>query len=288
MIYNVPYDFRIGVLLLVTFIYAIFDVFNKRDVPNEFVYAATAVGIAFALALPAGEMVIGGVEALVIALLGYVVYRVGLLGAGDVFEFVFIVLLLPIQPVPVMVTLQQYGMPFVFSVLIAAGYVASIFIPVYYLLLVRKTDIKRGVIPSAKVAKGVLLFAAYAILLFALSRLVALTAASIGVILLIALASAAIVVFEDWIYIGMVSLVYPKNLEAGDMIAVSLMSKGDVAFFKKRNSGFGRLATGGVIADIKDVKRKLPVYKNSVPFALFLFIGVLASLLIGNILVLVL
>ena len=47
-------EIEIFVLVLVTLIYAMFDVFNKRNVPNIFVYATIGLGVALALVANSG------------------------------------------------------------------------------------------------------------------------------------------------------------------------------------------------------------------------------------------
>ena len=76
---------RIIVLLAIATLYAIFDVFNKREVPNAFVYACLAVGIlvTFTYGLTLAEMSL--LLALAIGAGGYLVYRAGYWGAGDFF-----------------------------------------------------------------------------------------------------------------------------------------------------------------------------------------------------------
>jgi hypothetical protein len=89
-------------------------------------------------------------------------------------------------------------------------------------------------------------------------------------------------IYDQRIYLGMVEFIYPNKLEEGDMIATNLMSKKELAIFQ-RKSDFGRLASDRLIAQIKKVRVKLPVYRDSVPFSLFIFIGVLISIAYGNI-----
>ena len=127
-------EIELAVLILVTFIYAIFDVFNKRNVPNIFVYLTIAVGIIIALVSNSGlGLLIALTIAAVVGLLGYAVYRAGLLGGGDVLEFVFISLVMPTQMQPFYSSAYQWNVPFILSVIIAAGYTSLIFIPIYYL-----------------------------------------------------------------------------------------------------------------------------------------------------------
>ena len=59
------------------------------------------------------------------------------------------------------------------------------------------------------------------------------------------------------------------------------MDKKDIAYFSKRTK-FGRLASKRLISEIKGIKKRIPVYRDSVPFSFFIFFGVIISLLFGN------
>jgi len=272
---------EVAVLLVIAFVYAIFDVFNNRNVPNLFVYFTLIIGLAVALIFNSGQLLLLDLGiAAIIALLGYLLYRFGFLGGGDALEFVFVSLVLPLQLEPLWSSTYQFNVPFIISVMIAAGYTALVFIPIYYLGLRRKAGEKAA--PTMKnVALGALFFAAYMIFLLVLKFTVGISLIGIGLILILALVSSVTIIYEKRIYLGMVSFIYPKELEEGDMIAVNLMSGGDIGAFNKKTR-FGRLATKKMISDIKGMKVKLPVYRDSVPFSLFIFIGIIISLLFGN------
>lgn len=270
---------RLVILVVVALIYALFDVFNKRNVPNLFIYVTIVIGVVVTLTYGYSTAVLSIAIALAVGLLGYFAYRWGVLGGGDIFEFVFVSLMIPIQPVPILTGVSQIALPFLFSVLIAAGYAASIFIPIYYLFLARR----RIQTDRRMLLRGLLLFASYLALMALLSLFVRLSLTVVVLILLIAIPSAIILAYERSIYEGMVSMIYPRELEDGDMIAVGLMKQSEVRYFKRITNRFGRLADRSLIQKIKNVRKKIPVYRNSVPFALFIFIGVVVSLLFGNI-----
>ena len=80
----------------------------------------------------------------------------------------------------------------------------------------------------------------------------------------------------------MVARVYTRQLEDGDIIAFNMMSASEKKYFSKYR-GFERLATAELIGRLRNARRKLPVYKNAAPLAVFILIGVVASLLFGNI-----
>ncbi|MHB1829904.1 MAG: hypothetical protein ACYCO0_00760 [Candidatus Micrarchaeaceae archaeon] len=273
-------DIDIAVLVLVALVYAIYDVFNKRNVPNFFVYITIVIGVALAVMFNSNFLALDFGIASVVGLIGYAFYRSGLLGGGDVLEFVFIALVMPVQIQPFLGGPYQFNIPFILSVLIAAGYTSLIFIPAYY-LGVKKPKKDSG--PDRRgVAVGALFFVAYMALIMALKFTFGISLLGALLVLVLAVMSAITMAYEKRVYLGMVSFIYPKQLEEGDMIATNLMDRKDVAYFKNKTT-FGRLATAQLISDLKSVRKRIPVYRDSVPFSLFIFIGIIVSLLFGNI-----
>ena len=277
---------RIGALLIVTFAYALFDVFNGRNVPDFFVFATLTLGIILTFTYPLPEIGISALIALVITSLGYITYKIGVLGAGDTFEFLFISLVLPLQITPMLINVPQFLTPFILSVFIATGYATIIATPFYYIMKAREKKAGKISMEKRSIWSAAALITAYIILILALNYLSNNTLIISVVLLLVAIPSAVIILFKQEIYEAMVVMVYPSKLESGDMIATSMMSKKDFAYFKKRAKHFDRLANTRVIDETRNIKKKIPVYKNAIPLALFTFIGVVISLLIGNIVLL--
>jgi uncharacterized membrane protein len=288
-----PYPvFSISLLLLVAIsvIYALFDVFNNRNVPNWFAYAGVAIGLAVTVAANVGSA--GGLEfslavAAFVGAAGYLVYKMGFWGAGDFFELVAVSLLLPVQPAPMLLAVNQIGLPFVLSVFIATGLAAIWFVPVYYLLIDR-TDAIKSRTSKRRVAMGALMGLTYVALFLTVYLVYGFSLPRLAILLAVAIPSSIALVFEEKITSRMVRLIPPRELEEGDMIAVNLMSKKEVARLSKKYDGFGRLVTSKFIREVKGAKERLPVYRNAVPLALFILIGVIASLLFGNLILLML
>ncbi len=279
--------FRLAVLLIVVLAYALFDVFNKRNVPNIFAYGTLALGVLLTLTYPLPTIGISLLVAAVIAVLGYITYRIGVLGAGDTFEFLFISLVMPLQAAPALITAPQFSSPFILSVFIATGYATIILTPAYYILRAKK---KTGKIMVDKkgIPAAATLILAYIILIVALDYLSGNAFLVSVIMLLVAIPSSIILIFKNSIYEGMTQMVYPSELEPGDMIATNTMGRRDLSYFRKRSRHFERLATSQVIAETRRIRKKIPVYKNAIPLALFTLIGVIVSLLIGNVVLLLL
>ena len=276
---------NVTVLLIVTAIYALLDVFNRRNVPNYVAYITLLIGVAMALLSGTNYILNFGI-AILIGILGYVLYRAGLLGGGDVFEFVFIALVMPMWPQPFAYGMQlhtQFFIPFIISVLIAAGYFSLLFIPVYYLgKKGHLRAIKRTRPRDRKSMKmGAVILCGYIIFTVALYYMLGVTPLGLGLIAVLAITSFITIVYQHSVYLEMVEFVYPEQLEEGDMIAINLITRKNIMLLKDK-SGFGRLATSKMIKNLRGVKVKVPVYKDSVPFSAFVFIGVVITLIFGN------
>jgi hypothetical protein len=281
-------DIIISVLLIITFAYAIFDLFNKREVPNVFAYISVAVAFILCLTYWNTDMLIGFAIAAFIAASGYALYKKGFLGAGDVFELITISLLLPQQPAPLLSSAHQLGMPFVFSVFISSGYFAVIIIVLYYILAAKRSPMEKSFkIEKRKAVSSTVLLSVYIVLILVMHITIGVGISGTVLLLLLAVPSSIMLVYERLINYRMVSLINPNELTQGDMIATNLMSTKEIGYFSKRSKAFGRLATSELIKDLKNVRRKLPVYRNAVPLAAFFFIGVVFSLLFGNLIFLI-
>jgi hypothetical protein len=272
-----------AILLVIASVYAIFDVFNKRNIPNVFVYASLIVAFGITLTYGIGTIEYSILIAAVSAILGYLLYKKGFIGGGDIVEFIAISLILPIQPATATYAAINVQTPFIISVLLAAGYVVSLYIPIYYL---RKTP-KKLHMDRNRMLSGTVLLLSYAVLIAVMYLLSYINAVGVALLGIIGIASFLIIIFESSIYWGMVSMLMPKELEPGDMIATNLMDKKDLAYFKNKSKNFNRLVTKKLLSEIRGVKKKIPVYRNSVPFALFILIGIIISLLFGNLMLLI-
>ncbi|MDE1855032.1 MAG: hypothetical protein KGH57_01780 [Candidatus Micrarchaeota archaeon] len=268
------------VLVAIAVMYAAFDLFNKRNVPDIFAYASVVVGIIITLAFHQSDLTLSLVVAAVVGSIGYVIYRLGLWGAGDYFELMAISLVLPVQPVPTLTSTAQLGLPFILSVFVATGFAAIWIVPVYYLLFIHrpwrmKPDLKH-------LSYGFSLFLLYVALFMFIYYFYGFSVDRIALIMLVAVPSAITLVFEEEITSRMVSKIYPRQLDEGDIIAFNMLSMREIRYFSKYR-GFGRLATKKLIGNMRNVKAKLPVYRNAAPLAVFILIGMILSLLLGNI-----
>ncbi len=272
-------------LAIVTIFYAAFDVFNDRNVPNSFAYASVLLGLAVTVAFNSDILAFSLALAAFVGAAGYLVYKAGYWGAGDFFELVAVSLILPVQQVPLLVPTLQLGLPFVLSVFIATGLAAIWAVPIYYMLLDKRRGVRAGA-SGRRIFLGAALLATYAALFFAVCLLYGFSPLRLAILTAIAVPSAITLIFEERITAGMVRTIPMRELEEGDMLALNVMSTKDSARLSKKYKGFGRLVTKRFIAEIKGTGEKLPVYRNAAPLALFILMGVIISLLFGNLILL--
>jgi Flp pilus assembly protein protease CpaA len=272
--------------------YMLFDVFNRREVPNLFVYPTLA--FAFAVILLSGNqhlIIQSYLVAFAILGLGYFIYKIGQLGLGDVFELAALSLLLAPISIPLISSgAPGLALPSVISLFLDTGIAAIVVVPLFYVAVVvrkmgrsftrtiRRQDVfKALVVVAAYLLFGALLYRiSYArILLFVL-------------IFFVVLGSALLLVFQRAITESMVDHVGVSGFTEDDIIAFNLMSAKQIRSAKRRVESFDRLVTKQMMAEMKKkkVKDTFPVYKRAIPFAVPIFFGALITIIAGNLLLL--
>ena len=279
---------RVVVFAVLAFAYMMFDILNNRNVPSYFAYASLAVGVAFTLLyLNATLIFYSALIAVATVGFGYVVYRIGQLGAADVIELAALSLIIPFLSRPLIFGVAQSYMPLVLSVSINSGIAALIVVPLYYIpkaLASKQRGYKRNT--SATYFKIALIVTVYAF--FGLFLILVLHApyAAIGILLVIAAGSALVMGYEGRMMAYMSQYVTYRKIEAGDIIATGMMEAKDIDYASKKLKHFERLVTPELIAELKSKmpKRRFPVYKKPIPFAVPIFIGAVTALAFGNVL----
>ncbi len=277
----------ITTLLAIVILYATFDLFNKRNVPDLFAYASIVAGLVITVVYNSDTLALSLGIAAAVGIISYAVYRLGLWGAGDGFELVAVSLIFPLQPMPLFGYVPQFGLPFVLSVFVMTGLVATLAVPFYYLLFTKRTVVREKT-GLKHMFFGILLLSLYAFLFIFTFFFDHLTLGSMLLMILIAVPSSITLMFEEKITARMVTDTSPKELEEGDIIAFNMMSEKEMHYFTKKYPKFGRLATKKAIRELRNEKHTLPVYKNAAPLAVFIGAGVVFSLLFGNIIFLLL
>ncbi len=284
------YLLRIASVVALALLYMLFDVFNKRNVPSTFAYVSLAYGILLTLLyLNVATIVTSAAIALVVLGFGYLIYRIGQLGAADVIEFAALSLIMPVQLAPLLASnISQFNLPFMLSLLLNTGIIALILVPIYYIPKARHM-LKRPLfsfLESSGIIKAVVLAAAYLTFIVFAVRFTGMGYAGIGLILLLLVCSCIIMLFSEPITRSMIKYVPASKFEEGDIIAFNLMDRKSIARMRAKVKGFDRLLTSKLIMEFKRkrIRDKLPVYKEAMPFAVAIFFGVLISIAVGNLL----
>ncbi len=282
---------RIASLIAIAFIYLLFDVFNKRNVPSIFAYATVAYGFLLTLTylnIPLIATSLGIAAA--IAALGYLAYRAGQLGAADFLEFAALSMIIPLQPVPYLLGAPpQFGLPFIISLLVNTGIIALVFVPIFYLSKAARKGLPWKKLKTGEVAKAItLLFAYAAFALFLLA--VGAGAAGIALVAVLGAFSTVLLLTSGRITTAMASYLPPSRLQPEDMLALNLLEDSDIRRIRKRIKSFQRLVTPRMLKELREkrFREKLPVYTDALPLALPIFAAVLLALLLGNLMLLIL
>ncbi|MCL4389017.1 hypothetical protein M1397_00155 [Candidatus Marsarchaeota archaeon] len=278
---------RLASLVVIGLVYMVFDIFNKRNIPLWFAYPALAyAALLTVLYFNVNLIGISAAIAAVVLALGYVVYRLGFLGGADVIELATLSLILPFQKIPLLNSVNQIGMPFIISLFIASGVSALILVPLYYLPKAKVGRMRIGrEIPRSAVIKSISIGVIYAVFYMFLAFEIGVSVSGAIVLLAMVLGSIAIILFENPLTKCMIRTVDVSAIEEGDLIAMNMISQKDIEMLGKRIGSFGRLATSDLIKEMKrkKIRIKLPVYKKAVPLAAPIFIGIVISILFGNI-----
>ncbi|MFA4983575.1 MAG: A24 family peptidase [Candidatus Micrarchaeia archaeon] len=276
-------DARIAVAVAFTGAAAYYDIFNKRWVPNWLVYcfaaAAVAVNLLFFSEPVFFQAMLFGIA---VFALTYPLYRLGQLGGADVFVFASIAAAIPCLPTPLLAPSQQIPYPFILSVLVPTGlafifHMALRFIP-YISKRIACGKVRLGI---AKLAGPAMVSAAFALFVFALMQLpVSLPLSYIATIAFLFVSLLFFSIFKDEIKESMVEPVSIGKLQAEDVLALEQM---DGKVIKRLR--LPPLICKETISKLKAAKiRAVPVYTGMPAFLPYLFLGLLFSVLFGDLL----
>lgn len=276
--------------VLVALGYMLFDVLNRREVPNAFAYSTLILGFAIILISGDWHLILQSyLIAFAILGLGYFIYKAGQLGLGDVFEFAALTLILA----PIVAPLIPYAvagpaLPSVISLFLDTGIAAVVVIPIFYVLLAVKRQGRRVTegIGRGEAIRAVGLVASYLVVALLLAEISYARTFLLAVLLPVVLGSVLLILFQGPITETMVDRVGVSGFEEDDIIAFNLMSEARIASTKRRVRSFDRLVTREMISEMrrKRVRDRFPVYKRAVPFAVPIFLGTLITIVAGNLL----
>lgn len=260
---------RIILAFLGTAVAAYYDVFNKKNIPDQLLYAF--LGLAFIVNLvfydPALFAFSMGV-AIFLSAVGYLFYRVGQLGGADLFVLASIMLLLPIHP---SYAGMPFNLPFIFSVFIFSGILFALYVLFYFGYKLTQTEAKpKWLYLLMLIPYG--LFAFFFINSFLFSWVF------FAFITISIFATVFFMMFRDSLNQLLAEELPVSQLEPEDVLALEVMNKDMLERYK-----IPRLMTKEEIARLKKTKvGEVWVYTKLPPFIPFILSGMVLSMLFAK------
>ena len=254
-----------------------FDVFNKRSVPEWFLYLFLAICILINLLdLQTLPFALG--IGFFIFVIFYILYRFGQIGGADAYILGSIAFLLPFQPMSFLAIPDQIiGGIFIFNLFVYSGILFMIYMFVYSLKIVSK-DFS---ISKEKMFKVLPVIFSYLIFVFIAynSPIFILGLDSYALFLsILVIFLTYFLLFEDKIKSSFVKFVGANEVEVEDIIDIDRMDKDLV-----KKYSLSRLVTKQQYEKMKKIKgKKIALFSNLPPFIPFILIGYILTLLLGN------
>jgi Flp pilus assembly protein protease CpaA len=266
-------ELRILLAFLGTAIAAYYDLFNKKNIPDNFLYGFLAVAFLVNLVLFEESLFwFSIVLAAFFSAIGYIFYRVGQLGGADVFVIASIILLLPIHPSFVGMT---FNIPFIFSVIVFSGVLFALYVLVFFSSKLYEAGAKPKLI-YALMLIPYLLFAWVYLNSFLFS------AVYFAFITILLFATIFFLMFKESMIRVLSEELPVSQLESEDVIALEIMNKDLVERYK-----IPRLLTKAQIERLNETNVEMVwVYTKLPPFIPFILVGMVLGLIFGNTLLL--
>ncbi|MDO8554598.1 MAG: hypothetical protein Q7S22_07355 [Candidatus Micrarchaeota archaeon] len=260
---------RIALAILGTAAVAYFDIFNNRNIPNNFLYVFLGVSILTNIVFFDQDIfVFAAIIAVFLSLWGYLFYRVGHFGGADVFVLASLTLLLPIPP---SFTHMPFNMPFIFVIFLFALILSSLYSVVDFAIKLTKKNAKPNMIYFA-------LLIPYALFVYMFSSS---PFFSLSFLIIISISLIATIFFaayrEDILKLQAQKIPMSKVTEE-DVLAIELMDKDTVWLHSLK-----KLITTEELKRLRKLKlQEVWVYTKLLPFLPFVFLGLLLSLVFAN------
>jgi Flp pilus assembly protein protease CpaA len=265
---------RIVLALLGTAIGAYFDVYNKRNVPNNFLFAFLASAILINFIFFNVDLIIYSFFVVgALAIVGYVFYVMGYMGGADIFIIASLALLLPIPPSFSEITINY---PFILFILIFSFIVSAFYLFVYFSI---KLMNNKNAKPDSRYF---ILLVPYALIVYMVINMPFFSPLFFFVLSATLLLSIFFMAYRQAINRMMAQKIALEKVEEGDVLALDFMDKDLVWRYKLQ-----RLVTEDELKRLKALKiKELVVYTKLPPFLPFIFIGLLLALVFSKYLLL--
>ncbi|MCI0503103.1 hypothetical protein L0Y65_00155 [Candidatus Micrarchaeota archaeon] len=260
---------RILLAFLGTGVAAYYDVFNKKNIPDKFLYAFLALAFLINLVFYDEALFMFSLGiAVFLSAIGYLFYRVGQLGGADLFVLAAIMLLLPINP---SYAAMPFNLPFIFSVFIFSGVLFALYVLLYFGYKVTQVESKpKWLFLLILIPYG--LFAWFFINSFLFSWVF------FAFITISIFASVFFMMFRDSLNQLLAEEMPVSQLEPEDVLALEIMNKDMVERYK-----IPRLMSQGEIDRLRKTKvGEVWVYTKLPPFIPFILAGMVLSMLFAR------
>lgn len=275
-------DIRMLVAVAFTGAAAYYDIFNKKWVPDSllwcFLGASLLLNVIFFDSLIFAQALF---VAIIIATVTYALYKMGQLGGADMFVMASIALVMPYLPKPLLTASQAIPYPFFLSVLAPTGVAFIVHMLIRFIPYISR-KLSRGEIKFTmqKVMGPILIAVSLLIFGTIVSTLpVSLPASYFAIIGFLGTALIFFSFFMPEIKASMVEKIPISRLQCEDVLALEQM----VSLAKKLK--LSPVINEKTIAVLKHAKIKsVPVYTDMPFFLPYLFIGLVFTLLFGDLL----
>jgi len=273
---------RVLIAILGVAVGSYFDLFNNKNVPELFLYTFLAVAFVANLAAFDSTLSIYAMgTAVVVFGIFYVLYKLGQLGGADVYLLSSIALLIPVQPQfsPFLTPAFLPELPFMLNVILASG------LSLMFYMLLRSVPIAFEKIKEPqKIEKKSLLGSVAIVIVFGAFSFIALQSGLVPrsyyvFMSLMVILAVYFTLFKEALNNSMIAWVDYKHVEPEDIIAVDKMDKSIVEKYKLK-----RLVDASMYGRMKKIHgKKIALYKHLPPFIPHLLIGLVFSVLFGNV-----
>jgi Flp pilus assembly protein protease CpaA len=266
---------RLAIAFLGTGVAAYYDLFNKKNVPNEFLYAFLVLALLVNIIFYQQDLFWFSLAvAVFFSAVGYVFYRVGQLGGADVFVLASVMLLLPVHPSFVG---MPFNMPFVFSVFIFSGVLFALYVMGWFgWRLSQEPEVKPNLLYG-------LMFIPYLLFAYVYVNSFIFSPVYFAFISALLFATIFFLMFRESLNMLLAEELPLAQVQPEDILAMEIMNKDLIERYKIQ-----RVMT---VAELERLKRTkvtdLWVYTKLPPFLPFILVGMVLSLLFARSLILI-
>lgn len=253
-----------------------FDLFNRRNVPSLLLYGFLALSVLLWVPNIEGT-VITLATAIIIFVVGRIFYMMGHIGEADVFVFTSLVFLLPKQPE--LLNARVGYLPFIFTIIVFSGILFAGYAFIKYALpIIIKID-KKKKINSKEAVGSIILLGAFSAFLYTIAQIGMFTVWYYLLFSYLLILSVVFMCLRDELKRSMMERISISKIEEGDVIATEYLKKD---YIKKHK--IPRVFSEKHRTRLKKEKIvSLPVYTKLPPFLPFIMLGLIVSLLVGDI-----